>query len=488
MNLMLNGSPIYFGGVNAYFLPDPTTSIYSIEDAFAAMQEMGVTIFRCMNLAVYIGTATSYEPSLHVFNPNAFTNADYIIKRCGDLGIKVFAPLMFPGNYRGGLPNFCTWLGVSTSNVWTDPNVAAAVDEYQAYVLNHVNQFTGVAWKNDPTIAWWEVGSELNDNLGYPPFNWVDTRAANIKAIDSNHLLMDTTNLTSGGHDNMASQYLDICCDHAYPPTPTQLATSAAQAQAYNKPYVLGEAGWNDGSPSDLQAWLTYIEGDPRIAGSAVWNLSPHNLPNSFMLISDGPGRDLWYPGMNADQQLRIQLLRNHSYKMAGLSLPSHAIPSAPAITAVTSTGQNNVVKWRGSASACRYELDALSASGTRWSTVTSNVTDFQTPYTDMSAPASSSTRYRIRGFNLDGTAGPYSPIFTGSSFGVHLGTDDFINRAMPMGAPTWDIASDGQTWSTLAGTPVLTITGSTGDIATITGSQSVIMKLGSHTGTTMAM
>ncbi len=56
--------------------------------------------------------------------------------------------------------------------------------QYVASILNHVNTYTGIAYKNDPQFWPGSWGSELQ-----APLAWEKDMAGYIKSIDGNHLV-----------------------------------------------------------------------------------------------------------------------------------------------------------------------------------------------------------------------------------------------------------------------------------------------------------
>ena len=48
---------------------------------------------------------------------------------------------------------------------------------YVATILNHLNPYTGLLYKEDPTIMAWESGNQLH----FPPFHWTINLAKYIK-------------------------------------------------------------------------------------------------------------------------------------------------------------------------------------------------------------------------------------------------------------------------------------------------------------------
>lgn len=60
-----------------------------------------------------------------------------------------------------------------------------------SHVLNHVNYYTKIAYKNDPTIMSWELGNELtHTGNSFTVMNgWVSEMSSYIQSIDKHHLV-----------------------------------------------------------------------------------------------------------------------------------------------------------------------------------------------------------------------------------------------------------------------------------------------------------
>jgi hypothetical protein len=75
--------------------------------------------------------------------------------------------------HHGGKHNFTDWRGLSDENqFYTNPLVISDFEQYISVLLNHINSYNGIAYKNDPTILAWETGNELS-----APAHWVQTIA-----------------------------------------------------------------------------------------------------------------------------------------------------------------------------------------------------------------------------------------------------------------------------------------------------------------------
>ena len=124
--------------------------------------------------------------------------------------------------------------------------------EYVSVILNHVNEYTGIAYKDDPTIMAWESGNELY----FPTYDWTVNLARYIKEeLGSHQLFMDGRQISVTGFNSeledpqLLSTYqevVDIVSDHPYPMDTDKLQEFSVQVSKYNIPFVIGEFGWNN--------------------------------------------------------------------------------------------------------------------------------------------------------------------------------------------------------------------------------------------------
>lgn len=168
-SLFLYGKPFRFAGTNMYWLGldenvgginYPTH--FRVDDAFAAAEEMGATVVRSHTLGISVGCSLCVEPSLGQFNKAAFEHIDYAIQSASNHHIHLIIPLTDQWHfYHGGKHTFTDWRGITNENrFYTDPTVIHDFEQYISTLLNHVNGYTGTAYKDDPTILAWETGNE----------------------------------------------------------------------------------------------------------------------------------------------------------------------------------------------------------------------------------------------------------------------------------------------------------------------------------------
>ena len=407
--LMLNGHPFRFAGANMHWLPLDNyinyTSQFRINDGFDAAKEMGLTVVRSHNLGISVGCSNCIEPSPGVFNETALVHDDYVIKAAREHGIRLIIPLTDNWHFgEGGKHTFTDWRGISDENqFYFNPQVISDFETYIRTLLNHANTYTGIAYKDDPTIMAWETGNELD-----PPTNWTQTISTYIQSIDHNHLVLDGR---SGIDPNAASlTNVDIVSNHYYPKSISQLKKDANSAKKAGKAFVVGEFDWNDANGGDpLSDFLSTIESDSAVSGDMFWELWSHADQYGYLY---GDQYTLHYPGDSTAMRKSVQQLRTHAYKMGGLSVPADSIPGVPLIDLVRREGLNDLLAWRGTAVAASYTIErSTSGANGPWIVICDKcATDTSTPWTDTMTPEGA-VWYRVIAYNLAGVAGrPSSP------------------------------------------------------------------------------
>ena len=176
-HLLLGGAPFRFGGANIEWLgvagygpADPAgphyPSHYEVDDALATARELGATVVRSQTMGDSVGCETCIEPALGQFNDAAFAHTDYALASARAHGLKIIATIVGDDALEGGsgcvylrwrniAPPDCSLINMAA--FWTDPTVIGDVEEHIAAVLNHVNVYTHVAYKDDPTILGWDL-------------------------------------------------------------------------------------------------------------------------------------------------------------------------------------------------------------------------------------------------------------------------------------------------------------------------------------------
>ena len=316
IHFCLNGKAYYFAGANTYDVftygngSNDTETQYMdkarIDNHFAELAADHVSVLRLWMFSHE--TWHGFEPTKGVYNEQEFSEFDYILQSAANHGIRLIPTLENYWEAYGGIDTRLTWEGLGTgqSNRWRFFNKTACpgcftqYKNYVNYALNRVNHYSGVAYKNDPTIFAWDLmnepryeGQGTESTGGTTLRAWVDEMGAYIKGIDTNHMVYagiegHGTKYGFGGDEGnpfvyiQQSPYIDFTSAHPYPNegwanlTQDQTITliNAWLADAHNvvgKPFYLGEFNTMG---VDRSAWWTAIYNDleaQNADGSGFW-------------------------------------------------------------------------------------------------------------------------------------------------------------------------------------------------------------------------
>jgi hypothetical protein len=465
--LELGGRPYRFSGANIEWLGligygvlnfDPGQnerypSRYEIDDALATAHEMGATVVRAQTLGDTVGCSDCLEPRLGTFNPRAFQVMDYAVARARAYGIRLI--LEFQGDARAehvasSADIFSAWRG--GADFWTDPTVIRDFENHIAAVVDHVNPYTGVRYRDDPAILGWMDCNVCQLLAGAAAGAWVKTISGYVKSLDPRHLFFSNATIVPD-QQTLALPSVDAYSTELYPhwaalfasfgltdlPSPQQMAATTAAA---GKAWFLSEFGWdhtNYPAAADLHTLLAGFEQDPDISGDLYWALESHADGHGWEPIpandlcqpgamdntpptgppspggagcatnEDGNWWALYYTGIptlsntQSDMAQRAQMLRTHAYRMRGFATPPpHDVPPRPGSASV----EGGRVRWQGSAGAAVYSIEHADTRTGPWTLVCDRCVG------DLSGGWAQTVHggwFRVIPYNLDGVPGPAS-------------------------------------------------------------------------------
>eukprot|EP00927_Polykrikos_kofoidii_P083164 TRINITY_DN8457_c0_g1_i1.p1 TRINITY_DN8457_c0_g1~~TRINITY_DN8457_c0_g1_i1.p1 ORF type:complete len:530 (-),score=56.78 TRINITY_DN8457_c0_g1_i1:37-1626(-) len=437
--LKLNGKTWRFAGMNMYWLGldencSPPKSgkcvdyptAYRIRDGLETAVALGANVVRGHSLGVSSGNPKSLEFRRDVFNRDAFAPIDYAIFTARKLGLRLVVPLTDNYDYyHGGFWNFvkfeagnCSWYPKhipqteDACRAFFDhavPRGDAVIADFKLYVktlLTHVNQYTGIALKDDPAILAWETGNELQ--ISFPPFtNWTEEIAAYIKiTIGAKQLVLDGRDEIGQGVDQTAldsTPHVDMYTDHFYEPARSAAMKVSNRTAAKEKVYYVGEYGPTDFSFADLDFFLETLRLSSTVTGDTWWSFFPHG--DSYGFVPHGDSYTLHYPGDTFEKQTTLLALRDHAFQMRGLPVPNDT--DAPGVPVITYATGDALIAWRGATLAVSYDVERSDTAGGPWKKVCDRcATDHDTPL--LFTPGND-MYFRVRGYSLGGTPGPYS-------------------------------------------------------------------------------
>ncbi|MBA0560764.1 hypothetical protein Golob_017642, partial [Gossypium lobatum] len=199
VHFFLNGNPYFANGFNAYWLmyvaSDPSQRS-KVSTAFREAAAHGLTVARTWAFSDGGYRPLQYAPGS--YNEQMFKGLDFVIAEARKYRIKLI--LSLANNYEsfGGKKQYVNWARsqgqylTSDDDFFRNPVVKGYYKNHVKTVLNRYNSFTGMHYKDDPTIMAWELMNEprcTSDPSGRTIQAWIMEMASHVKSIDRNHLL-----------------------------------------------------------------------------------------------------------------------------------------------------------------------------------------------------------------------------------------------------------------------------------------------------------
>lgn len=346
-----NGVNYRKAGVNAFQLvhndyPNSRLMTHAeIDTLLGKLATLKAGVVRAHTLGVNIGPSANHlvtgvsgttSPVIS-YNAAVAEVMDYAVYVAGQLGLYLMVPMTDElAYYHGGKRQWVNFRRPGTVSLdgnvksansstqrtaenyfYTDSQIRLDFKTYVSEWLNHVNQYTGVAYKNDPTIAIIETGNELWTSAQDAP-GWAADLCQFIKGIAPNVLTADGAAADGAALNSTSldSPYVDIFGTHPYTTFgPSNINSQAIQAAAKGKAYHIGEYPWSKSTAPD-------IESAARAAGNTFTTMF-WSLQNDGDLHNGGPGQNygtddasLYVPGADATQQAAITRLQAHSQSL----------------------------------------------------------------------------------------------------------------------------------------------------------------------------
>jgi len=363
----LDGNEFRFAGTNAYYLPnyakiDPSV----VESTFNTFKAAGITVVRMW--AFYDGYDCGYSSidadenviqiSPGVYSEEALQDLDFVIARGKQQGIRFILPFINFWDELGGICQYNTWAGADNPSgnmdfFLSNEKTQQWFKQYIHMLLNRVNIYTGVAYKNEPAILSWQIMNEGRYRDQNPEIlrDWYREIAQYIKSIAPDHLVgtgeegfdhnkpsVYSINQYSNGYPlranegtsyllNTAIPEIDYGNAHWYPSeygyghniTENLLAAQNAWltdhsniAKQLGKPFVLGEygfPGWGDERVAAMYTALWSKAEEIGLDGSLLWQLT-----SDYTKCTEYGGNICW-PGGREDTKVFLAFM-NHINNM----------------------------------------------------------------------------------------------------------------------------------------------------------------------------
>jgi mannan endo-1,4-beta-mannosidase len=337
--LRLNGKLFRYAGANNYYpmyksqamvdylLGTAAANGYNVMRIWGSLEignQDGSTSVDGIKEGVYFQYGDGSKPAYND-GPDGLRRLDYVVYRAGQLGIRLVIPFVNNWNAFGGMDQYVRWRGGQYHDqFYTDPTIRSWYKSWIGHLLNRTNVYTGVRYKDDPTIMIWELANEPRclSAGAYPRSDacttatitaWADDVSRFIKSIDPHHLVgtgdegfycipgaADWTENCGEGVDTLALTrlpHIDVMSLHLYPDHWSKdpawgtewIARHTRDARALRKPAILGEFGLQDKRIRNpvYKAWTdtVYANGG---SGASFWILSDKQDDGSLYPDFDG--------------------------------------------------------------------------------------------------------------------------------------------------------------------------------------------------------
>ena len=237
----IDGSPYYYTGTNFWYglnlgSAGPAGDRARLLRELDRFQTIGINNLRIMAGSEGPNTepwrmVPALQISPGVYDSNVLDGLDYLLKQMGQRNIRAVMCLNNFWHWSGGMAQYVNWNGGGAipypppqpggswntfqnyaDNFYSNAGAMQDFNDFLGFIINHVNPYTGIAYKDDPTIMAWELANEPRGYQNQTAFNtWIDQTAGYIKSLDANHLV------TTGSEGSPSGAGLDFIANHNGP-------------------------------------------------------------------------------------------------------------------------------------------------------------------------------------------------------------------------------------------------------------------------------
>lgn len=196
---LVDGKPFYVNGWNSYWLMAQGVdgaARSAVKTVLGRGAEMGLSV--CRTWAFYDGVDGLQSEPGH-YTEDFFQALDYAIVEARQHGVRLLLSLVNNLPQYGGKGQYVEWardagadVGSSNDSFYRDPTVRGYYKHHMKAIMTRVNSFSGIAYRDEPTIFAWELINEPrcpSDASGDTLQDWIEEMAAYAKSIDQKHLL-----------------------------------------------------------------------------------------------------------------------------------------------------------------------------------------------------------------------------------------------------------------------------------------------------------
>jgi len=238
-----DGRPYYFLGANLWYGCNLGALAEGgdrdrLRRELDLLQSLGVDNLRVLGASEGLGHHNTVwpplQPELGQYDERLLDGLDFLL---AEMAKRDMLAVIYLNNYwvwSGGMAQYVSWLDGEpvpnpfleeyswqeymefSARFYTHTEANAAYRRYIEMLVNRENGYSGVRYRDDPTIMAWQLGNEPRPGVGesgklnFDVFvEWVGETASFIRSLDPNHLI-STGNEGLKGSIESAETYLDI--------------------------------------------------------------------------------------------------------------------------------------------------------------------------------------------------------------------------------------------------------------------------------------
>nr|KJB29839.1 hypothetical protein B456_005G120600 [Gossypium raimondii] len=332
---IVNSQPFYVNGFNTYWLmvmaADQSTR-GKVSEVFQQASSVGLTV--CRTWAFNDGQWRALQKSPSVYDEEVFKALDFVVSEAKKYKIRLMLSLVNNWDAYGGKPQYVKWGKAAGLNLTSDdeffshPTLRSYYKAHVKAVVNRVNTFTNITYKDDPTIFAWELMNEprcTSDPSGDTLQSWIAEMAVYVKSLDAKHLVEIGVEGFYGPSAPARAQFnpnsiSQTISDAHLQFTTTWMEAHIEDAEKYlGMPVIFAEFGVSSKDPGYNSSFrdalistvyktvLNSTKKGGSGAGSLLWQLFPEGMDN----MDDG------YAIVLAKSPSTLNLISLHSSKLA---------------------------------------------------------------------------------------------------------------------------------------------------------------------------
>lgn len=154
---------------------------------------LGMSVVRTWGFNDSADTA-AIRPSPGVFRETGLRGLDRAVAEAKIRGLRIVLTLTNNWEHYGGLPAYAQWAGKTEDAFFGDAEMMGYWKDYVSMLVNRVNAYTGIKYRDEPAILAWELGNEFRCKTCKGTNRVMDTvraLAQHVKLLDPNHLVSD---------------------------------------------------------------------------------------------------------------------------------------------------------------------------------------------------------------------------------------------------------------------------------------------------------